>query len=148
LLLFALLSSPAAAQGRGLSIIPRQDLSFGTVIPGVPVAVAPSSPAGAGQLEIRGRRNAPVLLDFTLPSALTAFGASLPLSFVGGDAAFSADPAFGAAQFFDPRTAQIAVLASNGKLYVFLGGRVTPDASQPAGSYGATITLTVSYVGN
>ena len=137
-----------AAQGRPLSARGQQDLQFGPLLPGVPITVSRLDAANAGQFEIRGRRNTEVQVELTLPAVMTSgSGATLPLQFSAGDAGYSTDPAIGSSQAFDPRVPLTTVLASNGKLYIFLGGTALPGSQQAAGTYAATITLTVAYTG-
>ncbi len=126
----------------------RQDLTFGTVLRGVPTAVGPFA-RSAGRWEIRGGSLTEVRIDLVLPVALlSASGAELPLSFGSADGASSTHPQGRDARAFDPQLPLITRFDQRGKLYIFLGGTVLPGAAQPAGEYAATISLTVSYTGN
>lgn len=147
--LTGLAAAPLAAQGRQLSATGQQDLSFGTLIPGVPVTISRFDPASAGQFEIRGQRGLEVRIDLTLPSSLTAgASATMPLEFTSVDGGLATDRTVGGTQSFDPRLPVTVVLPGNGKAYVYLGGTVRPAPDQAIGPYAATITLTVSYTGN
>lgn len=147
--LTGLAAVPLSAQGRQLSVIGQQALSFGTVIPGVPVTISRFDPANAGQFEIRGERGAEVRIDLTLPAHLTAGpSATLPLEFTSVDGGIAIDRTVGGTQSFDPRLPVTVVLPGNGKAYVYLGGTARPASDQAIGPYAATITLTVSYTGN
>jgi hypothetical protein len=75
-------------------------------------------------------------------------GVELPLAFGSNDGAFGAHPQGAGAQVFDPGLPLVFTFDRRGKFYVFLGGRALPTAVQAAGSYAATISLTVSYTGN
>lgn len=148
-ILTGLAAAPLAAQGRPLSAIGQQDLSFGTLIPGVPVTISRFDPASAGQFEIRGERGLEVRIDLTLPASLTAgASATMPLEFTSVDGGLATDRTVGGTQSFDPRLPVTVVLPGNGKAYVYLGGTVRPAPDQAIGPYAATITLTVSYTGN
>jgi len=147
--LTGLAAAPLAAQGRPLSVIGQQDLSFGTLIPGVPVTISRFDPASAGQFEVRGERGLEVRIDLTLPAHLTAgASATMPLEFTSVDGGLATDRTVGGTQSFDPRLPVTVVLPGNGKAYVYLGGTVRPAPNQAIGPYAATITLTVSYTGN
>jgi len=147
--LTGLAAAPLAAQGRQLSATGQQNLSFGTLIPGVPVTISRFDPASAGQFEIRGQRGLEVRIDLTLPSSLTAgASATMPLEFTSVDGGLATDRTVGGTQSFDPRLPVTVVLPGNGKAYVYLGGTVRPAPDQAIGPYAATITLTVSYTGN
>lgn len=124
-----------------------QNLSFGTVFPGVPVTVSRTDPANSGQFQVRGTRRALVQIDFTLPAALTGpSGGTAPLVFGAADGGWSASPSIGSATQFDPRTPLQTTLGANGRLYLFLGGQLVPPAQLPSGAYSATITITVTYL--
>ncbi len=148
-LLAALGVSPTLAQGRPLSAVARQDLSFGTLIRGVPVTVSRFDAANAGQFEIRGQRYTELQIILTLPGNLTA-GASalLPIEFSPVDGGIATDRTVGGTQSFDPSLSVTVVLPGNGRAYVYLGGTVRPGPQQPVGVYSATITLTAAYTGN
>jgi hypothetical protein len=103
----------------------------------------------AGRFEIRGASDTEVQIDLTLPLAMTDGGtAELPLSFGSNDGAYGLHPQGAGAQAFDPQLPLTATFDKRGKLYVFLGGTALPTGAQPAGSYAAAISLTVSYTGN
>ena len=52
------------------------------------------------------------------------------------------------AQAFDPRVPLVTTLGTPGRLFVFLGGSISPPLTATAGDYLATITLTSAYTGN
>jgi hypothetical protein len=155
LLVFALASTLAgvdaqdAAPGRGgLSVRGRRDLTFGTVIRGVPTVVGPLV-RSAGRWEVRGGSRTEARIDLILPHALSnASGDELPLTFGSADGAYGFHPQGRGAAIFDPELPLTVVFDQRGKLYIFLGGTALPGAMQPAGEYAATISLTVSYTGN
>ncbi len=134
---------------RALVVLSRRDLSFGTVLPGIPSTVATSDVRRAGLFEIQGQRDGVVRVELALPAALVSrAGYELPLAFGAGDASVATDRGrFRGAQF-DPREPLSAALGSSGKLYIHLGGTVLPRRQQPGGAYEATIYLTVYDLGS
>ena len=133
---------------RPLSADGRRDLEFGTVIRGVPTTIGRFDIWQAGMWVIVGERGAEVRIDLTLPTAmLNASGAALPLQFGANDGGYASLPLFFVAQSFDPRLPLITTIQRR-RLYIFLGGTALPDPMQAAGTYAATISLTVSYTGN
>jgi len=134
---------------RPLVVLARRDLSFGTVLPGIPSTVATTDVRHAGLFEIQGSRNGVARVELVLPAALISRGgADLPLAFGPGDATAATDRGrFHGAQF-DPREALTMTLGPSGKLYVHLGGTVLPRRQQPGGAYQATIYLTVYDLGS
>ena len=140
--------SPVEAQ-RALSIRGRSDLTFGTVLRGVPTSVVAPSPE-SGAWSVRGEPQAEVQVVLTLPANLiNETGQTMPATFGATDGAFGSHPQGSGAQSFDPRLPLVVVIERNsGQLFVFLGGTATPSATQAAGTYVAPITLTVSYTGN
>jgi len=147
LVLAALGMGALEAQGRPLSVQARRDLDFGTVIPGVPTTVGRLDPT-AGHFVIRGRRDAEVLLELTLPTALTGTTGAIPLSFGPADGGHGPLADLAASQPFDPRVPITVVLPGNGSYYLWVGGTVQPLIQQVPGTYSAQIVLTASYTGN
>jgi hypothetical protein len=126
------------------------DLSFGTVLPGIPSSVNVRDPRHAGLFEIHGPAGACVRIEFVLPTALTSEqGAQMPMSFGFGDgfADFSRGrPPRG--RLFDPHAPVVESLGPNGRLYVRIGGTVRPGRPQASGTYSATISLTIFNLGS
>ncbi len=138
----------AAAQrgNRPVTATGSQGLNFGTVFPGIAVQVLRTDAVNSGQYQIRGTNGGQVQVTFTLPSAMTGPGGSqLPLSFGAGDGGYSQSPTIAAATGFDPRTPLVATLSGQGRLYLYLGGKVSPPAQIAPGAYSATVTITVIY---
>lgn len=137
------------AQGRPLRVIGLQPLDFGTLLGGVPTTVLRTDPLNAGRLEVRGERGRDVLVSFLLPAELVGPGASVvPLSFGPGSAGYSPTGAIDAQAAFDPSVPDSFALPGNGRATIYLGGSASPPPQPRAGTYFATITLTVSYLGN
>ena len=143
--------SPAAAQGGGRALTVRgtQGLTFGSVIPGVPMTVPYTDLARAALFEVRGPTDAQIELTFTLPVALAGpAGAQLPLGFTATSAALSLNGNAASATPRDPRTRFTAVLdPRNGRIYLHLGGRALPAGTQRAGAYAGTVLLTAAFTG-
>lgn len=137
------------AQGRPLRVDARQSLDFGTLLAGIPQVILPTDPVGAASLRISGRNRSEVLVSFLLPPALDGpGGAVVPLVFGPGSAGYSPTQNIGAQTFFDPSVPTPVRLPQNGRGTVFLGGTAHPPPTALPGAYIATITLTISYVGN
>jgi len=130
-------------------------ITFGTVLPGTTVSVAPRTPQGA---EFRiggvlGRKSVDITL--TLPTVLTGpGGATVPLSFAGSNAAVCELDLLGICQAaslmsWDPvatPTTRVRPLKVgpgpkvfvNPQLALYLGASVSPSATQRAGHYTAS----------
>jgi hypothetical protein len=147
LLVLAGQASVLAAQGRPPSVRGNQDLSFGLMIAGVATTVSRLDAAAAGQFELRGARDQPVLVQLILPTVMTGPG-TVPLQFGPNDGGHGPTATISAAQPFDPTQPLTVVLSGNGKYYVFLGGTARPAPQTPSGTYGATVRLTMTYVAN
>lgn len=143
-------AGPAAllAQGRPLRVTGVRDLQFGIVIPGIPALILRTDAANSAQYRLTGEKNTAVQLQFTLPTTMNGpSGATMPLSFSASDAGFSPSETVTSQVGFDPRVPFVGALSNNGRAAVFLGGQALPAGGQQSGTYTATITLTVSYVG-
>lgn len=140
----AFLAAPPALHAQ--AVIGTQNLNFGNVIPGVPTTILKSNAASSGQFRITGGgffRSVTVRL--TLPVVMNGpAGATMPISFTSTDAGISWQGTIGSQTTFDPN-APFTYTLWLGSGTVFLGGRVSPAPAQPAGSYTATITLTVIF---
>ncbi|HJS47818.1 MAG TPA: hypothetical protein VJ773_07525 [Gemmatimonadales bacterium] len=142
------LTGRAEAQGRPLRLSGLQPLNFGDVLAGVPLHALRTDPLRSGQFELRGAKDLDLMLLFALPDAMTGpGGASLPLHFDAGDAGYSPAESITAQHPVDPRSPFTIRLPTNGKARLFLGGTVVPAPNQRGGSYSATVTLTVAYLG-
>jgi hypothetical protein len=142
-------AGPLVAQGsRPLDTMAQQQLQFGTVIPGLPTTISWSDAAAAGQFQLRGTGGAQVRIEFTLPTGLMGpGGTTLPVMFGATDGAYAAQPSLNATITFDPRLPLVTTLSKSGRLYLRLGGTVTPSPTQASGPYNSTVTITVSYTG-
>jgi hypothetical protein len=143
-----LLLAATAARAQNIQVVGIQGVAFGTMVPGISKVVPRTDGLNAARFDIKGAGNSRIVqLQFTLPAALSGpGGATMPLSYTAGDAGFSASQSVGDQVGFDPRTPYTATLSGPGRGSVFLGCRATPSPNQAAGSYSATLTLTVTYL--
>lgn len=151
-LVFALtlaLAPAVAAQGHGgrpIRLNGVRPLAFGDLIAGVPMNVLRTDAARAGQFDLTAQNSETVILDFSLPVVMNGpGGASMPITFAATDAGWSQAQSIGSQVPFDPHQPYLATMSRQGRGSIFLGGTVTPAASQAPGSYSATVTLTVVY---
>jgi hypothetical protein len=146
LLVLGAVTHLAAQRGNPQTVTGIQPLAFGTLLPGIPTTIAPTNGASAGRFNLTGSRYESVYLTFTLPAALVGpGGAKLPLTFGGNSAGFSATQSTGDEILFDPSQSYSATLGHKVGS-VFLGGTANPSTAQTAGSYSATVTLTVAFM--
>ncbi|HYL22605.1 MAG TPA: hypothetical protein VEU74_12640 [Gemmatimonadales bacterium] len=135
--------SPLLGQ-RPITLTGVRGLTFGTVLPGVPAVVSRSNGTSSGQFDVNGPHGSQALLTFTLPIVMTGpAAATLPLLFGGSDAGYSQTQSIASQIAFDPKQPFTITFSQQGRGSVFLGGTAQPAPTQRAGSYSATITLTV-----
>lgn len=136
--------TPLLAQ-RPLTVTGVRGLTFGVVFPGVALVMPRTDPGGSGQFDIRGPNRAQIQLTFTLPAAMTGpGGAQMPLLFGSSDAGYAESQTIGSQVGFDPKQPFTAALSVSGRGSVFVGATANPAANQRAGTYTATLTLTVT----
>lgn len=145
LLLSGLFSEVLQAQ---IQVTGWQDLTFGTLFPGIPERVLPTDGARAGQFRISGPRSMEIIMQFTLPAAMVGPGAAtMPLSYAANDGIYDPQgPAPSVA--FDPTAPFTNRLPNNRRARVYLGATATPSFSQAAGDYSAAVVLTLALTGN
>ena len=133
---------PAAAQ---ITVSGIRNLAFGPVIRGVATHVFPNDPVKSGQFRFVTAIGNRVRLRFTLPTRLNGpAGARLPISFGTADGIAVGNAPSSVPVTFNPNVAQTFVIVSSTTINVFIGGTVTPAATQALGAYTNTITLTVT----
>jgi hypothetical protein len=119
-------------------------LAFGTVFQGVNKTIA-FSDATSGRLNLSGFGTSQVALTLTLPPALTSGANSMPINRyrvrVNGTNATA-----GATLIATTSGTYNRNLVA-GQLFLFIGGRVQPAATQAFGSYSGSIVLAAAYTG-
>ena len=160
----AILSMPAAAAAQNsdsdqiqatltviqaLLVTGTQDLAFGTVLGGATVIIDWQDPL-AGAMEIDAAPGEQIDVAFTaLPAVLTLVGGTetVAITYTAGVNDVN-DPSSGT-EVPDPTGLGVASfpVPGTGQVYIWIGGSVSPSASQAVGDYEATIELTASYTG-
>lgn len=144
----AALSLAKVAQGQtSLVVRPLQDLTFGFLLPGVATSVDAATITQSGQIQIEAPIGTNFQVQYTLPTAMSGAGTTLPVSFgnTDGGAAPTSSPA--SMQRFNPATATRWRLATTTRATFFLGGRASPRVGQPVGSYTAPVVVTIINLG-
>jgi hypothetical protein len=86
-----------------------------------------------------------IRLQFTLPTRLNGPGAArLNISFNSTDGIALGQGPTSVPVVFNPNNAQTYNIVSSNRIWVFLGGRVTPAANQATGNYTNTVSLTIT----
>jgi len=135
------LASPGTLHGQ-VAIFPIQNLTFGTLRPGMPEYVDADDVARRAELQIVGSGR--VVVTFALPAALTSLdGHVVPLAFAKGDAMLVTRDG-GREQDFDPaKPKHFVIRDKDGGGTLCIGGMALPDASAAPGRYTARITIQV-----
>lgn len=143
----------ADVNNTALSVATLTQLTFGTLVPGTPVTVDPSSSTVAGEFELHGARNAQFSATFSLPAVLRAGtgGPTMPIAFGPGAGCHYSRDQQNRCAAFDPSTPLVQRLRNNpppnDSYFVWIGGTVIPSPTQAAGVYQGTITITAVYRG-
>lgn len=133
----------AGAARAQVTAVPQQDLSFGTVVPGVPAPVFVNDVARRAEWLLTGRGT--VTVSFVLPTALQGpSGAMMPLLFADGDAGWQRTVGGGGARLEDPNTPFSINVPNRQTIELLLGGTAQPTATQAAGTYTGTITVIIA----
>lgn len=143
-LVFLAVVPPLAGQSTVTGI---RDLAFGVVIRGVQTTVSPNDPIRSGRFYVRHILNRQVQLRFTLPTQLARVGGggNLPISFGATDGVAQGTAPTSLPVVFNPNNPKNFRLTTSTDFFVNLGGRVSPAANQPTGSYRGTIILTCNF---
>lgn len=145
LLIVGLMLGTAGGLSAQLSVTGLRNLAFGPVIRGIQSSVAPSDPVRSGQFEFVTPIGNSVRLQFTLPTRLNGpSGARLTISFSTTDAIALGQGPTSVPVTFNPNQTQTFNIVSSNRIWVFLGGRVSPTAAQATGNYTNTVTFTVT----
>lgn len=151
LVFFLALGMATRAEGQrpSITVTGMRNLTFGTLIPGVPSAVPPTDRSRAARFDVRGDRTQALQLVFALPLHLDGpSGARLPVRYGPSAATYSLNAGMADAVAFDPAIPFTVSLPNSGRIQVNLGGTAMPTTTTPAGRYTAVITLTASAPGN
>ena len=126
------------------------DLVFGNMYPSIPKVIDKTDAGEAAEFHISGDPGDEVIVTFTLPTYLYQSGYNFQLVFSSTDLSLdtSATPSQSTplVDNLNPWQAQTYRLGSTG-MTLWLGGTAIPKLVQQAGSYTATITLTVDTTG-
>jgi hypothetical protein len=150
----ALITATADVNTTALAISNQVNLTFGTVVAGVPTTIDPKTSASAGFFVIQGAKNAEISVTFTLPTELRAGAGphTIPLSFGAQGACARPQNNQATCTYFDPSVGVVDRIRNqnppNNHFHVWLGGTVSPSPTQFGGVYTATVTMSVSYTGN
>lgn len=124
-----------------------RDLAFGIVIAGVPTTVAPTDPVKSGQFYLRYVTGGRVRVRLTLPTTLNRVGGggTMPISFRNGDAFILGTAPGSVPNPFNPGGMLNYRFTGSPDANLYLGGRVTPAAATPGGTYSAPVILTATF---
>jgi Domain of unknown function (DUF4402) len=136
-------ASVTATVQQPITVTKNNDLSFGNVFPGLNKTIAVTA-GGAAKFTVAGQASTPVNLTFTVPATIASGGNNLTINSWTGHYN-TTDAPTGGTTFTPSTSATTATLASDGALYVYVGATAAPTASQAAGSYSGTMTMTVVY---
>jgi len=136
-------ASVTATVQQPITVTKNNDLSFGNVFPGLDKTIAVTV-GGAAKFTVSGQASTPVNLTFTLPATIASGGNNLTINSWTGHYN-TVDAPTGGTSFTPSPSATTATLAAGGALYVYVGATAAPTASQAAGSYSGTMTMTVVY---
>ena len=134
-----------------LTLTTIRPLDFTTVFPGLPKTVTAAGGANgatSGLVQVAGQSAAQVNVSFTLPTNLQNGTNLLPIGFGATAGCVNVANSATGCTTFNPTTALQQNLSGTGGLFVFLGGTVSPTATQAAGTYTGTVTMNVAYTGN
>ena len=126
-----------------ITVTKNNDLSFGSVFPGLDKSISVTA-GGAAKFTVAGQASTPVNLTFTLPATIASGGNTLAIGSWSGHHA-STDVTSGGTTFTPSASATAATLSGSGALYVYVGATAQPTATQAAGSYSGSMTMTVVY---
>ena len=133
------------------NITVNNDLTFGTVYPGIPKTVSKYTAGFAAEYYVSGTAGNEITIDLSLPKYMNDGSLNMQMIFMETDAAIdtSASPDQSNPEFddLDPWHTLTYRLGSNG-LYLWLGGIVVPGLTQGEGNYNSSIVITVTYTGN
>ena len=146
---------------QGIDVTGITALDFGSVSPGLAKSIDLVNVATGGQVgegtqttgvfTVSAAAGANVQIQFTtLPATLVNGSETLPIgTYIAG---YGTAIPFAGTTFTPGTGAQVSsgnfptnVISSRNAIYVYIGGTVTPGASQASGNYSSNITLTATY---
>lgn len=136
------------AQGRptppvATAVTMIQPLQFGLLVPAVTEQVGVGEAWRRGELRLEGSGNLEIRL--VLPTQMVSMtGAAIPLTFALGDGGVLIDGTTQVTAFDPNQTVRVNFRKGVTGASLFLGGRATPAATQPAGGYSATIVVVLA----
>lgn len=146
----AVLLAVLVASSQAQTVTRNNDLTFGTMFPGVPKTIDKNS-SDAVEFHVGGTADAEITLTFSLPTYMYSNGHHVQMVFFSDGCAIdsNATPNQSSPTWDDlnPWQTHTYRLGSTG-LTVWLGGKAIPGLKQEAGSYSGDIVLTVEYTGN
>ncbi len=151
LLIILLLLLIASSQLFAQNVIVNNNLTFGTVYPGIPKTISKATAGFAAEFYVSGTAGSEITIDLALPTYMNVGSSNMQVIFQETDCAIdtSATPDQTNPEFnnLDPWHTLTYRIGSNG-LYLWLGGIIVPGLSQNEGSYASNIVITVTYTGN
>jgi hypothetical protein len=126
-----------------ITVTKNNDLSFGSVFPGLDKPIAVTA-GGAAKFTVAGQASTPVNLTFTLPATIANGGNTLTIASWTGHHA-TTDVTSGGTTFTPSASATAATLSGTGGLFVYVGATAQPTVTQAGGSYSGSMTMTVVY---
>lgn len=144
LLLVLAIAAPLAGQTQVSGL---RDLTFGAVIRGVQTTVPPSDPVRSGRFYVRYVLGGRIQVRFTLPTTLARVGGggTLPITFSNSDGIAQGTAPSSPRVTFNPKATTNFNLTTSPDANFWLGGRVSPAATQATGAYRGTVTMTVVF---
>jgi hypothetical protein len=135
----------AAQAGGSTTVVPLQQLTFGTLVPGVPEVVTVNDVARRAMIALSG--TGAVDVTFLLPASLESpEGAAIPLRFGTGDGGLMSS-AISPVAPIDPRDSRRLMLAADHATHLVLGGVALPARGQQPGHYSARVIILISQPG-
>lgn len=135
----------AAQSGGSTTVVPLQQLTFGTLVPGVAEVVTVNDVARRAMTALSG--TSAVDVTFLLPAALESpDGESIPLRFGTSDGGLMSS-AVSPVIPIDPHESRRVVLAPDHATHLILGGVALPARGQRPGHYSARVIILISQPG-
>ena len=137
-------TATATVNAANVSIKKTADLALGSLNQGAFVSIAATA-TGAAAFSVTGGNAVPTLVAITYPGTLANGSNTMTFTSVGAGYQNSGGAADQSTQSaFTVATGGTVTSASDGSLYLWVGGKVTATATQAPGSYTGTLTITVT----